>query len=673
MTRRALLIGVNAYPNLGAQYQLYGCVNDVRAMASILGGNFGFAEDDIEILLEERATRDGITSAMQELVERTAPDDVVVIQYSGHGSQARAGGTDEGDLLNETIVPHDSGRGSGANRDITDDEIFAWLQTLTEKTRYVTLVFDCCHSGTVTRDAFGTRGRWVEPGDRPVGAPARAVRGRDVGPSGWLPPEEGYVLLAGCRDDEVSNEHRIPAGDPGQQQGALTYFLSQELVRAGSGASYRDVFERASIQVTATYPRQHPQLEGARDRELFGIEELEPLRFVSVTARADRKVMLAAGAAHGVVSGSEWEVHAAGGTAAETTEPVGVVRVETVQAVEAEASVIDEGRPDGIGPGARAVERSRPIGTERLAVQIRAPAEHGEVAGELHRELGGSDLLHVEEEEGSATVRIYVIAPRAEPSLQDPVPQLGPLPESVIAAVGADGRLVMPVHPAGEPDVVSTVTANMETLARYRRALALANPSPDSVLRGNVELILQRRTAEGAWIPAEAEEAGGQVVFEEGDRIAVSIVNRHTEPVYVSVLDFGLTGRIGLIHPPSGPSEKVEPGVTVDVGKRPGEELVLGFPEDYPFALEPAEAEPPDGMETFKLFAATGGPVDFEPLLQEGVRGGLEGPTDQPLGAVVAEALTGRRARDVTSQSSRPPPDQDWTTVDRAFLLRREG
>jgi hypothetical protein len=671
MTRRALLIGVNAYPNLGAQYQLYGCVNDVRAMASILGGNFGFAEQDVEIVLDEHATREGITSAMQRLVERTVADDVVVIQYSGHGSQARAGGTEEGDLLNETIVPHDSGRGSGANRDITDDEIFAWLRTLTEKTRYVTLVFDCCHSGTVTRDAFGTRGRWVEPGDRPAEAPAQAVRGRDLGPSGWLPRGEGYVLLAGCRDDEVSNEHRIVREDPGQQQGALTYFLAQELVRADTGTSYRDVFERASARVTAAYPRQHPQLEGARDRELFGIMDVEPLRFVSVTGRTDGNVTLAAGAAHGVVLGSRWDVHAGNGTVAEAAEPVGVLRVETVRAVESEAS-IEEGRSEDVGPGARAVERSRPLGTERLVVQVQAPDEHADVAGELRGRLEGSLLLHLENG-GVASICVYVIVAREQPGPQDPVPQLGPLPEPVIAAVGADGRLAMPVHPVGEPDVVSTVVGNMETLARYRRALALSNPSPDSVLRGKVELILQRRAGDGAWTPAEPEEDGGPVVFAEGDRIAVAIANRDTQPVYVSVLDFGLTGRIGLIHPPSGPSEKVEPGVTVDVGIREGEELVLSFPEDYPFALEPDEAEPSGGLETFKLFAATGGPVDFEPLLQEGVRGGLEGPEDQPLGAVVAEALTGHGTRDVTSQPSRPPPDRDWTAVDRPFLLVRGG
>jgi hypothetical protein len=39
----------------------------------------------------------------------------------------------------------------------------------------------------------------------------------------------------------------------------------------------------------------------------------------------------------------------------------------------------------------------------------------------------------------------------------------------------------------------------------------------------------------------------------------------------------------------------------------------------------------------------------------------------------VAEALTGRGARDVMSQSSRPPPDRDWTTVDRPFVLVRDG
>ena len=53
------------------------------------------------------------------------PDDVVFVQYSGHGSQMRAAiPGDEGDGLDETIVPSDAREPDDpARKDITDNEI----------------------------------------------------------------------------------------------------------------------------------------------------------------------------------------------------------------------------------------------------------------------------------------------------------------------------------------------------------------------------------------------------------------------------------------------------------------------------------------------------------------------------------------------------------------------
>ena len=55
----------------------------------------------------------------------------------------------------ESMVPSDSGRGKEPNRDIIDEEIYRWLRRLNSRTPFVTLIFDCCHSGSVTRDPFG--------------------------------------------------------------------------------------------------------------------------------------------------------------------------------------------------------------------------------------------------------------------------------------------------------------------------------------------------------------------------------------------------------------------------------------------------------------------------------------------------------------------------------------
>jgi uncharacterized caspase-like protein len=194
LTKRALLIGINEYPKLGPRYQLTGCVNDVDAMAQVLGG-LGFRQPDITRLVDGEATRDAILSALEQLAGQATTDDIVVVHFSGHGSQIRDREGDEADDWDETIVPYDSGRRPLQNRDITDDEIHDWLTKLTARTRNVTLIFDSCHSGTITRDLFGARARWVERDDRPPSElppspiQRRATRGgrRGLGPSGWLP------------------------------------------------------------------------------------------------------------------------------------------------------------------------------------------------------------------------------------------------------------------------------------------------------------------------------------------------------------------------------------------------------------------------------------------------------------------------------------------------------
>lgn len=82
----ALLIGIDKYkyPEVN---QLFGCVNDVELMSKILQENFNFPCDRITLLQNEEATRDNILAAMDALVDNVGEDDIVVIHYSGHGSQ----------------------------------------------------------------------------------------------------------------------------------------------------------------------------------------------------------------------------------------------------------------------------------------------------------------------------------------------------------------------------------------------------------------------------------------------------------------------------------------------------------------------------------------------------------------------------------------------------------
>jgi hypothetical protein len=666
--KHALLVGINAYPNFARHEQLSGCVNDVEAMATLLRGTYGF--EDVVTLIEEAATRDGVLAALNELAARVEDDDVVVVHYSGHGSQMTDREGDEPDGLDETIVPNDSGRAPHPNRDITDDELYAWIRGVTGKTQNLTLIFDCCHSGTITRDVFGSRSRWVEPDERPASElppssiPARARdAGRDTGPSDWLPIGK-YVLIAGCQDDESSYEHE--ASDDGSvvEHGALTYFLTQELARTTPGTTYRDAFERVRTRVSAAYPRQHPQLEGTTHRELFGVRDFEPMRFVGVTRREGKVVSLAAGAAHGVVVGSEWDVYRAGTRrAGKAARALGRVRVTAVRAVEADATIASEETEGSIGPDDRAVEAERPVTVPRLSVALEAPAEYGSQADELRAALAKSTLVAPVDAEAAQDLRAYAIPARA--TSRQPVPQLGAVDRAVWAVVGRDGRLAMPVHPIDERGVVDLLVENFEKLAKYRNGLALSNDAPDSALRGRVELRLQIRGPEG-WQDVRPGESG-RIVLHEQDQFRLEVVNGHDVPVFAAVLDFGVTGKIDPLYPFNGASEAIEPGRSLVLGER--ETFALTFPDDFPFVRDPVEPEPVEGFETFKVFAVTGKSVAFDWLRQDAVRGGVVGER-AALEAVAREALGGR-SRDVSAARPTSVELEDWTTVELPFVLRR--
>ena len=86
--RWALLIGINDYTSPFIR-DLRGCKTDVTLMSEVLIERFGFAPNDIKILLNREATRDGIINAFNDwLIAKPESGDDVVFYYSGHGSRA---------------------------------------------------------------------------------------------------------------------------------------------------------------------------------------------------------------------------------------------------------------------------------------------------------------------------------------------------------------------------------------------------------------------------------------------------------------------------------------------------------------------------------------------------------------------------------------------------------
>lgn len=637
----ALLVGIDRYPGFGSEVQLEGCVNDVQILRDALIRRFGFTEERMTVLLNERATRDGILDAMEDLVRKVGEDDVVVFHYSGHGSQKREpeGEEDEPDGWDETLVPFDSGRFPRQNRDITDDEIYGWLLRLTARTPHVTLIIDSCHSGTVVRKDFGGKVRWVcgeKPSHDSPGQPV--LRGASTeGPSGWLPLGGKYVLLAACASMETASE--IPVGEPEPvRHGALTYLVVQELMSPSfTGGTYRELFERLSPRVKALSLSQNPQLEGDRDREVFGVQRIHPMPFLSVRSREGDKVVLDAGGACGLTVGSEWEIYEPGTRSVQDDAgKIGEVIVTAVRATFSEARILKEGKDLRIEAGARAVETVRCLKAARLKVEIVARADRRR---ELVDFLLSSSLV-VEARPGEpADARI---------SLED------------WTAILADGtHLWGPALHRDQSETWKMLRENLENAARLRGIAELRNPA--SLLHGLVDLMLYRLEG-GQCLPPESDE-NGDPVFTEGDRVVLEVRNRSDKEVYIYLLDIGLTGKVVLVYPAEGSHEVLEAGFTAYVGKREGDERTLFIPEDFELPHSRGGGGRLQGRETVKLFATTS-PAHFDLLYHSGRR--FRG---------MARSLNDflRVTFDAGGQGAYRTAEEDWTTVERSFLLRARG
>ncbi|MCG8460814.1 MAG: caspase family protein [Holophagales bacterium] len=258
--RRALLVGIDRYPRFGPEVPLRGAVRDAVVLAELLIEGYGFAAEDVRLCLGARATRAALLARLDGLLARVRPGDSVLFFFSGHGSQMTDREGDEGDGLDETLVPVDSGRGRHENRDISDDEIHLWASKVLAVTPGLTLIFDCCHAATLHRPAW--RVRSVPPDLRPTHllppSPVPVERQVSRGPA--------PALLAACGDAELAYE--LPAEVAGVDCGAFSDTLTAVLAEAARQSScsreltWRGVMETVRARLSLLAPAQNPELSG---------------------------------------------------------------------------------------------------------------------------------------------------------------------------------------------------------------------------------------------------------------------------------------------------------------------------------------------------------------------------------------------------------------------------
>lgn len=271
MAKHALCIGINDYPGTGSD--LAGCVNDANDWAKALQKR-GFT---VSALLDKKATGQAIRDAIKSTLAKAKEDDIVAIQYSGHGSFVPDEDGDEADGTDECLCPYDISN----NGPITDDELYD-LYSAREQNVKVLMISDSCHSGTVTRFAPITTPATMTGRN----APQRKVR--FLPPSVFLPKREAAklgvrramrsssppgryaaLLLAGCQDTEYSYD----AYFQGRPNGAFSYVALRTLAKLTPKSTYAKWFKAIrDVLPSQQYP-QSPNLFGSssmKKRKVLG-------------------------------------------------------------------------------------------------------------------------------------------------------------------------------------------------------------------------------------------------------------------------------------------------------------------------------------------------------------------------------------------------------------------
>ncbi|SJL12641.1 uncharacterized protein ARMOST_16070 [Armillaria ostoyae] len=259
-----VLIGIDGYP----YYPLHGGVSDAKSMEKYLIEDLGTSP-----------TRANIFKTLYNLVDN--PDikrgDNIIVYFAGHGSRYAAeeyyrGRTPPGVSLAsirpiEALCPMDRTAMDSTGSpipDISDREINAlFTQISLTKGHTITLILDCCYSGTHTKSSADRAHRTVPPLPRASIGPMlegahqalmafpQYLARCSVVALDWQPDTGSHVVLSACQEYQFAREVEEDTGFHGVFTSALV-----QVFRSGQserGSTYVDI-----IRALPQWPHQTP-------------------------------------------------------------------------------------------------------------------------------------------------------------------------------------------------------------------------------------------------------------------------------------------------------------------------------------------------------------------------------------------------------------------------------
>lgn len=262
-SRNVYVVGVGS-----ATGSLQYCEDDAKRFVGLMEDKLKLPRENVRMLLGSHSTKEDFLGALRWLAQRTQPEDLVIIYFSGHG----------------TLVPdppgirHEDGKSAAfvcyhtkQNLRIDDPDLdrilllgahFAKAMRDVPARRRL-IVVDSCHSGSINKSltpdlvskfmpvlsADGSKELGMKTEDRRSDAGFEASRYKEL-------IDNRDTLVAACAKPESSYEDR------GKRSGLFTYWFIKCLEQAGG--NLREAFNKSKDKVVAETSgaglRQTPQL-----------------------------------------------------------------------------------------------------------------------------------------------------------------------------------------------------------------------------------------------------------------------------------------------------------------------------------------------------------------------------------------------------------------------------
>jgi hypothetical protein len=257
----AVVIGIDAYKNYGS---LDGAVNDAKMLAGSLND---IGAKQVKLLLDDKATRDEIKKAWDDVSLQAKAGDTVFFTYAGHGAQQpeRVKGTEEDGQDEFYVLANFNESGPGTYERIIDDDLQEWFSKRPDLN--IILVSDSCHSGTMTRSYKKSKLKYRRAPVKAITNDALPVSNNPDIVNEQITKMAHVISFSGVSDREEVPEINIE----NQPHGALSWNFSKGLIGDADdnqdGAISLAELKNYLIEKVrmATEGQQHPQISFVND------------------------------------------------------------------------------------------------------------------------------------------------------------------------------------------------------------------------------------------------------------------------------------------------------------------------------------------------------------------------------------------------------------------------